>query len=464
MFGEAPVNEVIIFKGDKIKFQGSEAAHNLFEMPSQESLDQCDFSDASTSANIEEVFVGHTITFDEAGTYFFTCGIGCTGFPTGDAEGSARQQGGGCHCTIGQKLTVEVKDSSEGIRCHDHEPLSSEDMSELPCLEQGKVRVFTIDNAAYGAMDETECSEFCTPAISVQFMEGVDEGNCADQGYTENMGEKTVTLPTGQDITVHVKSNQETSTCHCHSYEEISCPANEAPGDTLYDEHIDEIETFCTGILDGTEEDCPYQCFQPMEVLHLHYIECPSREVDPTYLLVNATAKCHIAASVPTGEDCPVVDLGGGEESVDPMPGDGFQLTPVNFDGCIEANGHNEDDKLTLQVCNPGETRQEWEYDIFTGLIRAALEDGTSLCMQAGRRNMPPADDGSMVRLFDCDENNALQQFDWPSALGGPIILRGDSRYCLIFRGGSADLGLDPIIVKECADLEDARLEGWMMV
>lgn len=178
---------------------------------------------------------------------------------------------------------------------------------------------------------------------------------------------------------------------------------------------------------------------------------------------MNATAKCHIAASVPADEDCPIVNLGGGEETIDPLPADGFQFTPVNFGGCIEASGHNEDDKLMLQVCNPGEIRQEWEYDILTGLIRAALEDGTSLCMQAGRRKMPP-DDGSMVRLFDCDENNTLLQFDWPSALGGPIILRGDVRYCIIFRGGSADLGVDPIIVKKCAELEDARLEGWIMV
>merc|ERR1712174_125018 len=76
----------------------------------------------------------------------------------------------------------------------------------------------------------------------------------------------------------------------------------EKADDTLYDEHIEEIETYCSGILDGSDDVCSYKCFQPMEVLHLHYLECPTRAVDPTYKEVDATNKCHNAAPAPEGD------------------------------------------------------------------------------------------------------------------------------------------------------------------
>ena len=47
-----------------------------------------------------------------------------------------------------------------------------------------------------------------------------------------------------------------------------------------------------------------------MEVLHLHYIECPSRPIDPTYAAVDATNMCHIATAAPSGtNECPDVEL-----------------------------------------------------------------------------------------------------------------------------------------------------------
>jgi len=464
-FGDAPVSGVIVFKGDKIEFQGSGSAHNLFEFASKEPLDQCDFTDAAAIANVEEVFVGKTLTFDEEGTFYFSCGIGCTGFPTeGDVDASARQEPGNnfeqCHCTIGQKLTVQVKDSSEALRCHDHAPISNEKVDDLSCTG-GQVPVYVIDNPAYGAMDANECAEFCTRPEALSFMVGVKEGSCADAGFASGATETTVTVPSGQDIIVHVKRKEEPSTCHCHSYEMIPCVADETPEDALYDEHIDKIETFCAGILDGTEEDCPYFCFQPMEVLHLHYLECPLREVNPSYRAVNTTAKCHIAASAPAGTDCPVVSLGGEPEPPTPPLPESFQLAPVRFHGCIETSGHDKDDKLFLEECHSGKTTQQWEYDGLTGLMRTVLGDGTYKCMQAGHTKMPP-EDGGKVQIFACDATDALQQFDWPSALGSPLALKMYPEYCVIFRGGTAELGVDPIIVKECIKLEKTRRDRWM--
>lgn len=460
-FGEAPVSKVIIFKGDKIDFQATESAHNLFQITSQQDFDTCDFSDATAVANVEELFIGYTRTFDEAGTFFFSCGISCVGFPIG--EGGITQEPGNesaqCHCTLGQKLMAEVLDSSEGLRCHDHAPFSNEQVP-MTC-PAGQVLAFATDNPAYGAMDENECSEFCTVPEALNFMVGVQQGSCGDQGFTGASTEKIVKLPNGQDLTVHVKRNEEPSTCHCHSYEEISCPADEVPGDTLYAEHIDEIEEFCTGILDGSEPDCPFECFQPMEVLHLHYLECPLREVDPTYLAVNATAKCHKAATAPAGTDCPVVSFGdSNQEPTDPpLPGT-FEITPLHFHGCMQVNGTDTEGKVILEKCESGNTEQQWQYDALTGLIRSGLDDGMK-CIQAGHHKMPP-EDGGKVRIYGCDENNDLQQFHWPSALGSPITLQKYPKYCVTFRGEHADLGIDPIIVKKCSWIEKARRDGWM--
>jgi len=43
-----------------------------------------------------------------------------------------------------------------------------------------------------------------------------------------------------------LKRKEETSTFHCHSYEEFTCAAEEeAPAeDTQYDEHMEEIAQF----------------------------------------------------------------------------------------------------------------------------------------------------------------------------------------------------------------------------
>lgn len=134
-------------------------------------------------------------------------------------------------------------------------------------------------------------------------MAGVDEGSCSELDYVYNPTSKIITLPNSStDIKVIVFSaTEESSQCHCHSYEKITCPGEDASIDPLYAEHIQEIAEFCTGVLIGSEEDCPYKCFQPMEVLHLHYIECPSRAKDSGYQLVDATNKCHTVAPVPVG-------------------------------------------------------------------------------------------------------------------------------------------------------------------
>ena len=342
-FGDAAVKNVVIFKGDTIKFKHTMEdgfVHDVWQLADDQAFEQCSFDGATNLAGVEDVAIGHDITFDEAGTYHFTCSIGCD-TPVSSMTAESRQADL-CHCTIGQKLTVEVKDPTEGLRCHshtqtqnghahtehghthsdhshehtdhhNHKRKASESLvSPLSCPE-GLENARTVNNSVYGAMGEDECSEQCTSPMALSFMTGVELGSCIDLGFVFNPTMKTV-RPAGSpsDVEVRVSSSNEMeeSDCHCHSYEEIVCPENETPEDTLYVEHIDEIVEYCQGILDGTETDCPYKCFQPIEVLHLHYIECPSRPVDPIYAAVNATNLCHIAADAPAGTDeCPVVSL-----------------------------------------------------------------------------------------------------------------------------------------------------------
>jgi hypothetical protein len=153
-------------------------------------------------------------------------------------------------------------------------------------------------------------------------MKDVQQGSCADQGNVYTPVMRTITLQnspvplqvrvTSQtnagDAAVRTSSTSTINYCHCHSFEKIVYPEVETAADTLYLEHIEEIETYCQGVMDGSDDVCPYLCFQPMEVLH-HYLECPTRPVDPTDLAVNGTDLCHHAAQAPSGTDCPVVNL-----------------------------------------------------------------------------------------------------------------------------------------------------------
>lgn len=309
-FGEAFVKNIIIFKGDKIRFTSASdnLAHNLFKLKDDNALKECDFQGSEDIANTLDVSIGHDVTFSESGIYSFTCGIGCD-VSTG---GSSDSNTSFCHCQKGQKLTVEVKDSTDGLRCHDHKQpdhIHNKNILSVPLeCPEGTKNARTVNNPTYGAMNNMECSEQCAPPVAISYMSGVEVGSCSDIGFTSNPKMKTV-KPAGSPMSVDVTIVK--NSCHCHSFEKIVCPEDETPADTLYVEHIEEIEQYCTGILDNSEDDCPYKCFQPMEVLHLHYLECPSRSVHKLYKDINATDKCHIAASAPEGTtDCPVVELG----------------------------------------------------------------------------------------------------------------------------------------------------------
>lgn len=137
-------------------------------------------------------------------------------------------------------------------------------------------------------------------------MSGVKSGSCKDAGFGKMVKQAEI-QPHGSPQKMKVTIMAAESTCHCHSYEKIACGAD---GDALYKEHITEIETHCSGVIKGSVASCPYKCYQPFEVLHLHYLECRSRLADSTYLKVNRTARCHKAAQADSDAECAGADGG----------------------------------------------------------------------------------------------------------------------------------------------------------
>jgi hypothetical protein len=104
MFGEAAVNRIVIFKGDKIRFtydmQDELAHNNLFERSGESALDTCNFAGSTNLAGVEEIQIGHDVIFDQAGEFHFACSIGYSASIMGGPEfdASAGQDTAFCHC------------------------------------------------------------------------------------------------------------------------------------------------------------------------------------------------------------------------------------------------------------------------------------------------------------------------------------------------------------------------------
>mmetsp|Transcript_397 Transcript_397/g.1363 ORF Transcript_397/g.1363 Transcript_397/m.1363 type:complete len:651 (-) Transcript_397:103-2055(-) len=310
MISSKEVTSLILFKGEKVHFtsQGHMWPHNVVQMGSAAHLENCDFEGGTQILTVEEVLAGTSVTFSEAGVFYYACEI------TG-------------HCLLGQKLVVEVKDASEGLRCHSH-AVEQDDDGDLSCGVE-EVHAHLIGSADYGAGAD-ECSEFCASAAALGMMVGAENGTCRSAGYPAEVREVTV-QPAGSPMAMFVVVyGREEHECHCHSYEQIHC---DSAGDDLYAEHIEEIETYCQGIVDATDDACPYRCFQPFEVLHLHYLECSSRAKNSLYEQIEETGKCHLAAPAPSGADCGEGGEGGssGQTSTEqaPPPTSSSQMTAL---------------------------------------------------------------------------------------------------------------------------------------
>jgi len=79
-------------------------------------------------------------------------------------------------------------------------------------------------------------------------------------------------------------------------------------------------------------------------------------------------------------------------------------------------------------------------------------------CLQAGETVL---EDGSKMRLYGCDPNVLLQQFQWTGGqdrTNARIIPLSNTTLCVTHRGINANINIDPIILRTCAALTDTRL------
>jgi len=281
------VTSLILFKGDTVLFTSANHfwPHDLVRMESKAHLDTCNFAGMSQILTVEELRAGAAVTFNTAGVFYYSCAM------TG-------------HCGLGQKLMVTVRDATEGMECHKHSIDEEEDLEheeeEAECA-QGLVRARAIEDANYGA-GPGQCSEFCTATAGLSMMNGVQPGGCESAGYVVKVME-TIAQPQGsaQTIDVVILRRRMDAECHCHSKEEISCDGS---GEALYAEHIAEIEEYCQGVVSGADTKCAYNCFQPFEVLHLHYMECSLRSKHPYYEQIEERKICHMAIEPPAEAQC----------------------------------------------------------------------------------------------------------------------------------------------------------------
>ena len=249
-------------------------------------------------------------------------------------------------------------------------------LAPMDCGNQGMVNGWVVNNVLYGAMNEKECSELCAPAVAISFMEGVELGSCVDQGYIYNPKLMNVRPPgSPMNVDVRITTNANTgstsssgSTCHCHYYEPIECDDDDEDGveptgssssitrttALSYSVLINDMKQHCQSLVengvDSSTTYCPYECFRIMNILHLHYIECPTRQVDPMYATVNSTGLCHDLVykkmeQLPPLDNsaisCPIVDLSEPPVAVEPP-----------FDNDIAVDSDEEVDGEKKKCCD----------------------------------------------------------------------------------------------------------------
>jgi len=103
-----------------------------------------------------------------------------------------------------------------------------------------------------------------------------------------------------------------------------------------------------------------------------------------------------------------------------------------------------ENQDIIVDVCQEPSKTDGWRFDS-SGLLHTQLDD--DFCMQAGRNALPRG--GNQVRLFPCDSEHANQKFVMKNG-GGGIRPEANQDLCLVWLGVQADLGSDPIVLKNC--------------
>mmetsp|Transcript_6875 Transcript_6875/g.11395 ORF Transcript_6875/g.11395 Transcript_6875/m.11395 type:complete len:339 (+) Transcript_6875:165-1181(+) len=129
--------------------------------------------------------------------------------------------------------------------------------------------------------------------------------------------------------------------------------------------------------------------------------------------------------------------------------------------GCI---GLKDNGRLILRTCSPnGDDANLWTIDDGNRFRNKA---DMAMCMQAGGGDSSESDGIITVQMTPCGTSD-LQRFDLTEFIGdgsyfGPIKPVGDLDLCMVHRGPNANVEHDPILLKDCAALDEDRAQGWM--
>lgn len=233
--GYANVTLMRIFAGESIYFtsKGHIWPHNLVDMKTDAHLQSCNFDGTEQIADVGMMRTGHLVKFEKPGTFYYSCQM------TG-------------HCALGQVLTVEVKDVSTGMRCHEHELASMEKM-EKGC-EEGEVMAYILGNAQYGAATD-ECTQMCTTEMALNWIAGAQKGSCKEAGFGSHVKDDEVQpagSPMKMKVTIMGKAKSKTT---CESGNVLAYMIGSADMGA----GADECSEFCTtamalGFMRGAEE------------------------------------------------------------------------------------------------------------------------------------------------------------------------------------------------------------------
>lgn len=143
--------------------------------------------------------------------------------------------------------------------------------------------------------------------------------------------------------------------------------------------------------------------------------------------------------------------------SIAPAPA-AVTLTPKNYNGCIKVNGNgDEDDDFRLASCNKTDPKQQLK---FVG-DQIQLEMDSTKCLQGGRNPMPEG--GKYLRVFKCDPTETLQRFSW-DAPDGALTLLEFPNLAVVFRGTTANVNTDPIILGDLNESEVVTRKDWVIL
>ena len=132
-----------------------------------------------------------------------------------------------------------------------------------------------------------------------------------------------------------------------------------------------------------------------------------------------------------------------------PASADGYQrLASVDYNGpgsaCLEVKNSVATNGQRLELGDCTVAKGGWRFDDM-GSIRTELND--DFCMQAGYGSHGDMV-GGVVRVSRCNAHNGLQKWTWKAGEG----LRPDANknMCVVWRGTSANVGNDAIILMPC--------------